>query len=245
MFCRVEQSSSGVARRYPADANATRRWQAIPRTTTRHDDSVCCGLRLLRAVARAAGEGRRTQMPDDNLRQRLSDPPVRILNRLPVSGKLMIVAQNDGVTHERIGTIERRESQSGRVFCIGLARNCSIDPASVASVVIDRMARMKDGCFLRLNSRIAPRKRSLRWSASTTATSSMPGLLHSAAFQSPCRTSNYRRHRSIPTTTPPFNRCAPRLRPGSRSKFKCAGRHWTSAGAEKSRRSILRWASST
>jgi putative heme degradation protein len=83
-------------------------------------------------------------MPDDYLRQRLSDPPVRILNRLPLAGKLMIVAQNDGVTHERIGNIERLERQAGRVFCIGQAHNCSIDLASVASVVIDRTARMKD-----------------------------------------------------------------------------------------------------
>jgi putative heme degradation protein len=83
-------------------------------------------------------------MPDDNLRQRLSDPPVRILNRLPLAGKLMIVAQNDGVTHERIGNIERLERQAGRVFCIGQAHNCSIDLASVSSVVIDRTARMKD-----------------------------------------------------------------------------------------------------
>ena len=83
-------------------------------------------------------------MPDDNLRQRLSDPPVRILNRLPLAGKLMIVAQNDGVTHERIGNIERLEKQAGRAFCIGQAHNCSIDLASVASVIIDRTARMKD-----------------------------------------------------------------------------------------------------
>ena len=83
-------------------------------------------------------------MPDDNLRQRLSDPPIRILNRLPLAGKLMIVAQNDGVTHERIGHIERLEKQADRVFCIGQAHNCSIDLASVSSVVIDRTARMKD-----------------------------------------------------------------------------------------------------
>ena len=56
----------------------------------------------------------------------------------------MIVAQNDGVTHERIGNIERLEKQAGRVFCIGQAHNCSIDLASVSSVVIDRTARMKD-----------------------------------------------------------------------------------------------------
>jgi putative heme degradation protein len=83
-------------------------------------------------------------MREDNLRQRLSDAPIRILNKLPVAGRLMIVAQNDGITHERIGTIERLEKQAGRAFCIGQAHNCSIDLASVSSVVLDRTARMKD-----------------------------------------------------------------------------------------------------
>jgi putative heme degradation protein len=83
-------------------------------------------------------------MSGDDLRQRLSDPPLRILNKLPFAGKLMIVAQNDGVTHERIGNIERLEKQADRVFCIGQAHNCSIDLASISSVVIDRTARMKD-----------------------------------------------------------------------------------------------------
>lgn len=79
-----------------------------------------------------------------NLRHRLSDSPARILNRLPLAGKLMIVAQSDGVTHERIGNIERLEKRGGRVVCIGEAHDCSIDLASVASVVVDRTARMKD-----------------------------------------------------------------------------------------------------
>src|SRR5262245_58292303 len=83
-------------------------------------------------------------MSGDNLRQRLSESPVRILNRLPLAGKLMIVAQHDGVTHERIGTIERLEKQAGRAFCIGQAHNCSIDLGAVASVIVDRTARMKD-----------------------------------------------------------------------------------------------------
>ena len=84
-------------------------------------------------------------MPDDiNLRQRLSDPPARILNRLPLAGKLMIVAQRDGVTHERIGIVERLEKQGDRVLCIGEAHDCSIDVAAVTSVVLDRTARMKD-----------------------------------------------------------------------------------------------------
>ncbi|MES2195014.1 MAG: hypothetical protein V4517_11400 [Pseudomonadota bacterium] len=79
-----------------------------------------------------------------SLRQRLSDPPARILNRLPLAGKLMIVAQNNGVTHERIGIVERLEKRGDRVLCIGEAHDCTIDVASVTSVVIDRTARMKD-----------------------------------------------------------------------------------------------------
>jgi putative heme degradation protein len=92
-------------------------------------------------------------MPDDNLRQRLSEVPVRILSKLPLAGKLMIVAQNDGVTHERIGTIERLEKQAGRAFCIGQAHNCSIDLESVSSVIIDRTARMKDRVLPKLEFR--------------------------------------------------------------------------------------------
>ena len=111
----------------------------------------------------------------------------------------MIVAENDGVTHERIGTIDRRESQSGRLFCIGLARNCSIDPASV---VIDRMARMKDGVLPKLEFQNSAEETRVTVVSLDNSDSLMPGLLHSAAFQSPCRTNNYRRHRSFPTTTP-------------------------------------------
>jgi putative heme degradation protein len=83
-------------------------------------------------------------MPVDNLRQRLSDAPIKTLNKLPLAGRLMIVAQTDGVTHERIGTIERLEKQAGRIFFIGQTHNCSIDLASVSSVILDRTARMKD-----------------------------------------------------------------------------------------------------
>ena len=78
------------------------------------------------------------------LRQRLLESPVRLLNRLPLAGKLMIVAQRDGVTHERMGNVERLEKQGDRVVCIGEAHDCSIDLAAVTSVVIDRTARMKD-----------------------------------------------------------------------------------------------------
>ena len=78
------------------------------------------------------------------LRQRLLESPVRLLNRLPLAGKLMIVAQHDGVTHERIGNVERLEKNGDRVICIGEAHDCSIDLACVASVVLDRTARLKD-----------------------------------------------------------------------------------------------------
>jgi len=74
-------------------------------------------------------------MPDEIiLRQRLSESPARLLNRLPLAGKLMIVAQLDGVTHERIGIVERLEKQGDRVVCIGETHDCSIDLTSVTSV---------------------------------------------------------------------------------------------------------------
>jgi hypothetical protein len=178
-------------------------------------------------------------MPDDNLRQRLSDPPVRILNRLPVSGKLMIVAENDGVTHERIGTIDRRESQSGRLFCIGSAHNCSIE-----SVVIDRVARMKDGVLPKIEFQNSAEETRFTVVSLDNSDKFDAGF---ASFSVPVAVP----HKQLSEASqhsdddPAFQPLRAAMRPGSRSKFKCAGRHWTSAGAEKSRRSILRWASST
>ena len=172
-------------------------------------------------------------MPDDNLRQRLSDPPIRILNRLPLAGKLMIVAQNDGVTHERIGHIERLEKQADRVFCIGQAHNCSIDLASVSSVVIDRTARMKDRVLPKLEFQNAVEETLF------TVVSLDIGDKFDTGFGS---------FAGVPVVVPDkqscwaifavqrrsrlCNPCAPRSKPGLKSKFKCGGRDWINAGVE-------------
>jgi putative heme degradation protein len=78
------------------------------------------------------------------LRQQLAAPPERVLTRLVAMGKVMIVAQDGGVTHERIGTVEKVIKADGRLVFAGSAHDCSVDVAQVASVVADRSGKMKD-----------------------------------------------------------------------------------------------------
>jgi putative heme degradation protein len=78
------------------------------------------------------------------LRQQLTATPDRVLARLTAMGKVMIVAKEGGVTHERIGAVERIKRNEGRIALAGSAHDCTIDVAHVASVVVDRSGRMKD-----------------------------------------------------------------------------------------------------
>jgi putative heme degradation protein len=78
------------------------------------------------------------------LRQQLTAPPERVLTRLVAMGKVMIVAQDGGVTHERIGTVEKVIKADGRLVFAGSAHDCSVDVTQVASVVADRSGKMKD-----------------------------------------------------------------------------------------------------
>ena len=180
-----------------------------------------------------------------NLRQRLSDSPVRILNRLPLAGKLMIVAQNDGVTHERIGIIERLEKQADRVFCIGEAHDCSIDLASVASVVIDRTARMKD--------RVLPKLEFQNASEETlfTVVSLDNGDKFDIGFGSfagvpvavPDKTSS--EASSLSDDDPAFQPLRAAIEAGTEIEIQMRRPAWTSVGAESFLPSILPWGSST
>lgn len=77
-------------------------------------------------------------------RQKLSDEPFDVLRRLPLMGKVMIVARDGGVTHERIGPVERLQKQGTFLFCIGDAHNAKIDLSSISTIVIDRSGRMKE-----------------------------------------------------------------------------------------------------
>jgi putative heme degradation protein len=78
------------------------------------------------------------------LRQQLTAPPERVLARLVAMGKVMIVAQDGGVTHERIGTVEKVIRTDGRLMFAGSAHDCTVDVTQVTSVIADRSGRMKD-----------------------------------------------------------------------------------------------------
>jgi len=78
------------------------------------------------------------------LRQQLDAAPDRVLMRLTAMGKIMIVASAGGVTHERIGVVEKvRRNESSFVFT-GEAHDCTIDMAQVATAIADRSGKMKD-----------------------------------------------------------------------------------------------------
>lgn len=78
------------------------------------------------------------------LRQQLTAAPDRVLARLTAMGKIMIVAQDRGVTHERIGIVERVRRDEGKFMFAGAAHDCTVDVAQVATAVADRSGKMKD-----------------------------------------------------------------------------------------------------
>lgn len=78
------------------------------------------------------------------LRQQLTAPPDRVLARLIAMGKIMVVAQDGGVTHERIGAIEKVSKADNRIVLAGSAHDCTVDMAHMTSVIADRSGRMKD-----------------------------------------------------------------------------------------------------
>jgi putative heme degradation protein len=59
-------------------------------------------------------------------------------------GKVMVVAQGGGVTHERIGIVEKISKSETRIVFAGSAHDCTIDMEHVASAIADRSGRMKD-----------------------------------------------------------------------------------------------------
>lgn len=78
------------------------------------------------------------------LRQQMTATPERVLARLPAMGRVMVVVQDGGVTHERIGVVERIAKADGSIVVVGASHDCTLDPAHVVSVVVDRSGRMKD-----------------------------------------------------------------------------------------------------
>jgi putative heme degradation protein len=94
----------------------------------------------------------RFQMTNTNTRAReaLADTPLAILQRLPRMGRVMMAASQQGVTHERLGVVERVAHEDGRVICGGASHDATIELAAIASVVADRTGKMKDKILPRL-----------------------------------------------------------------------------------------------
>lgn len=78
------------------------------------------------------------------LRQQLNVAPDQVLARLPAMGKIMIVAQEGGVTHERIGIVERIRRDEGKFVFAGDAHDCTVDMTQVTTAIVDRTGKMKD-----------------------------------------------------------------------------------------------------
>lgn len=78
-----------------------------------------------------------------------------VLRCLPKMGKVMLTTRLNGATHERIGPVEEVVLQGGVVACRGAMHDSRIDPAAIASVVVDRTGRMRDMVLPRLDFRDA------------------------------------------------------------------------------------------
>jgi putative heme degradation protein len=80
-------------------------------------------------------------------------PPdlLKVLSRLPAIGKVMIVARQEGVTHERIGAVEFVTPVRSAIRCRGAAHDATIDPDAVATIIADRSGRMKDKALPRID----------------------------------------------------------------------------------------------
>jgi hypothetical protein len=63
----------------------------------------------------------------------------------------MIIANDRGVTHERIGVVEGVQIADGEVRCRGKEHDSTIALKPIAAVIVDRSGRMKDKVLPRLN----------------------------------------------------------------------------------------------
>ncbi len=89
-----------------------------------------------------------TARPDH---EKFSADPLKVLSCLPAIGKLMIVVRQDGITHERIGTVEFVTPVRSSIRCHGAAHDATIDPATIATIVADRTIKMKDKVLPRID----------------------------------------------------------------------------------------------
>ncbi|MBN9063210.1 MAG: hypothetical protein J0H41_12290 [Rhizobiales bacterium] len=87
---------------------------------------------------------------ESSARERLSCTVEDALRAATAMGRVMLTANAQGATHERIGAIEAVSSEGHALRLSGAAHDAAIDPATIESVVADRTGRMKDKALPRL-----------------------------------------------------------------------------------------------
>lgn len=89
--------------------------------------------------------------PTATTRRFVLETPDTVVRRLPDIGKLMIIGKRNGVTHERIGPVERVEDEGGFLACRGQDHDSRLDPRLVSVIVIDTSSVMQDQVYPRLD----------------------------------------------------------------------------------------------
>ncbi|MFK0278384.1 hypothetical protein ACIQUG_32255 [Ensifer sp. NPDC090286] len=90
-------------------------------------------------------------MTEQATRRILREPVERVLDKLPLIGRLMIIGKRNGVTHERIGPVETVAVKADRIVCRGANHDSSINPALVASIFADTSSVMQGQVYPRLD----------------------------------------------------------------------------------------------
>lgn len=83
-------------------------------------------------------------------REQLAVSPIDVLRRLPSVGKLMVAANNAGVTHERIGPVETIDAGGSWAVVSGKTHDSQIDLAAIAAIIVDRTSVMRDKVYPRI-----------------------------------------------------------------------------------------------
>lgn len=77
--------------------------------------------------------------------------PAALIKALPTLGKLMLIHQQGGVTHERIGPVDAVEEADDRLHLRGACHDSTLSPARVERVMLDTTAVMKGKTYPRLD----------------------------------------------------------------------------------------------
>lgn len=87
----------------------------------------------------------------ENGRWRLTDIPVQsVFSKLPQMGKLMVILQSNGMTFERIGTVEAVETADDLITLSGAHHDAQINPARIEKILFDTNTVLKNKTYPRL-----------------------------------------------------------------------------------------------